>query len=132
LPATIALARAYNAQVQGNLATTVKYAELALQLIPENDFYRAPRPSVYWRSPNGPAGNLESAIRGIGDWMESMTQLGNHVSWFASAFAVADLLVGLGRLSKGRADLSGCFNTAPPNTAREADTSLAHHHLGCP
>ena len=40
LPAMIALARAYNAQVQGNLATTVKYAELAIQLIPEDDFYR--------------------------------------------------------------------------------------------
>ena len=40
LLATIALIRAYNAQVQGKLVTTVKYAEQALQLIPENDLYR--------------------------------------------------------------------------------------------
>ena len=56
LPAMIALARAYNAQVQGDLAATVKYAELALQIIPEDDLVRRARwPSSHWRSPTGPA-----------------------------------------------------------------------------
>ena len=35
----IALIRASNAQNQGNLAETAKYAELSLQLIPEDDLY---------------------------------------------------------------------------------------------
>ena len=40
LPGNIALARAYNAQARGQVADTVKYAELAQQLIPEDDVYR--------------------------------------------------------------------------------------------
>ncbi|MCU0487279.1 MAG: hypothetical protein MUC85_14340, partial [Anaerolineales bacterium] len=67
LPAMIALTRAYNAQVQGDPAATMKYAELALQLIPEDDFDRRARATtildvIHWAS-----GNLESAIRGIVD-----------------------------------------------------------------
>jgi LuxR family maltose regulon positive regulatory protein len=129
LPAMIALARAYNAQVQGNLVTTVKYAELALQLIPEDDFvWRAKAISTleitHWAS-----GNLESAIRGIGDWMESMTQLGNHVFVVASAFAVADMLVGLGRLSEAERTYQDALQLAAQH-GPEAEHITAHHHLG--
>jgi LuxR family maltose regulon positive regulatory protein len=129
LPAMIALARAYNAQVQGNLVTTVKYAELALQIIPEDDFvWRAKAISTleitHWAS-----GNLESAIRGIGDWMESMTQLGNHVFVVASAFAVADLLVGLGRLSEAERTYQDALQLAAQH-GPEAEHITAHHHLG--
>ena len=46
LPAMIALARAYNAQVQGHVADTVKYAELAQQLIPEEDVFRRAQATV--------------------------------------------------------------------------------------
>jgi LuxR family maltose regulon positive regulatory protein len=129
LPAMITLARAYNAQVQGNLAATVKYAELALQIIPEDDFvWRAKAISTleitHWAS-----GNLESAIRGIGDWMESMTQLGNHVFVVASAFAVADLLVGLGRLSEAERTYQDALQLATQH-GPEAEHITAHHHLG--
>jgi LuxR family maltose regulon positive regulatory protein len=129
LPAMIALARAYNAQVLGNLVTTVKYAELALQIIPEDDFvWRAKAISTleitHWAS-----GNLESAIRGIGDWMESMTKLGNHVFVVASAFAVADLLVGLGRLSEAERTYQDALQLAAQH-GHEAEHITAHHHLG--
>jgi LuxR family maltose regulon positive regulatory protein len=129
LPAMIALARAYNAQVLGNLVTTVKYAELALQIIPEDDFvWRAKAISTleitHWAS-----GNLESAIRGIGDWMESMTKLGNHVFVVASAFAVADLLVGLGRLSEAERTYQDALQLAAQHGS-EAEHITAHHHLG--
>ncbi|MGB2771836.1 MAG: hypothetical protein WBF31_05915, partial [Anaerolineae bacterium] len=100
LPAMIALTRAYNAQVQGDPAATVKYAELALQIIPEDDFDRRARATTILEVIHWASGNLESVIRGIGDSMERLTQLGNHVMVVASAFAVADLLVGLGRLSE--------------------------------
>ena len=46
LPAMIAMTRAYNAQVQGNLSATVKYAELALQLIPEGDLFRRAQATI--------------------------------------------------------------------------------------
>ncbi len=129
LPAMIALTRAYNAQVQGNLATTVKYAEQAIQLIPENDFYRRSQAISTLEVTHWASGNLESAIRGIGDWMESMTQLGNHVFVVASAFAVADLLVGLGRLSEAERTYQDALQLAAQH-GPEAEHITAHHHLG--
>ncbi len=128
-PATIALARAYNAQVQGNLATTVKYAELAIQLIPENDFYRRSQAAITLECTHWASGNLESAIRALGDWMESMTQLGNHVFVVASAFGVADLLVGLGRLSEAERTYQDALQLAAQH-GPEAEHITAHHHLG--
>ena len=62
LPAMIALARAYNAQVQGDLAATVKYAELALQLIPEDDFVRRAQATIILEVTHWASGNLESAL----------------------------------------------------------------------
>ena len=129
LPAMIALTRAYNAQVQGDLATTVKYAEQALQFIPEDDFDRRAQATTTLEVTHWASGNLESAIRGIGDWMESMTQLGNHVFVVASAFAVADLLVGLGRLSEAERTYQDALQLAAQH-GPEAEHITAHHHLG--
>jgi len=126
---SIALARAYNAQVQGNLAETVKYAEQAIQLIPENDFYRRSQAAITLECTHWASGNLESAIRAIGDWMESMTQLGNHVFVVASAFGVADLLVGLGRLSEAEQTCLDALQLAAQH-GPEAEHITAHHHLG--
>jgi LuxR family transcriptional regulator, maltose regulon positive regulatory protein len=129
LPAMIALTRAYNAQVQGNLATTVKYAEQAIQLMPANDFYRRAQAAITLEATHWASGNLESAIRAIGDWMESMTQLGNHVFVVASAFGVADLLVGLGRLSEAERTYQEALQLAAQH-GPEAEHITAHHHLG--
>jgi LuxR family maltose regulon positive regulatory protein len=129
LPAIIALTRAYNAQVQGDPATTVKSAELALQIIPEDDFARRAQAIIILEVTHWASGNLESAIRGIGDWMESMTQLGNHVFVVASAFAVAELLVGLGRLSEAERAYQDALQLAAQH-GPEAEHITAHHHLG--
>ena len=129
LPAMIALARAYNAQVQGNLATTVKYVEQAFQLIPENDYYRRAQANSILEVTHWASGNLESAVRAIGDLMKSMTQLGNHVFVVASAFAVADLLVGLGRLSEAERTYQDALQLAAQH-GPEAEHITAHHHLG--
>jgi len=126
---SIALTRAYNAQVQGNLATTVKYAEQATQLIPENDSYRRSQAAMSLESTHWASGNLESAIRAIGDWMERMTQLGNHVFVVASAFGVADLLVGLGRLSEAERTYLDALQLAAQH-GPGAEHITAHHHLG--
>ena len=129
LPAMIALTRAYNAQVQGDPAATVKYAELALQLIPEDDFDRRARATTILEVIHWASGNLESAIRGIGDSMERLTQLGNHVMVVASAFAVADLLVGLGHLSEAERTYQDALQLASQH-GPEAEHITAHHHLG--
>jgi len=129
LPAMIALARAYNAQVQGNLAATVKYAELALQIIPEDDLVWRAKAIITLEVTHWASGNLELAIRGIGDWMERMTQLGNHVFVVASAFGVADLLVVLGRLSEAERTYQDALQLAVQH-GPEAEHITAHHHLG--
>ncbi len=129
LPAMIALTRAYNAQVQGDPAATVKYAELALQLIPEDDFDRRARATTILEVIHWASGNLESAIRGIGDSMERLTQMGNHVMVVASAFAVADLLVSLGSLSEAERTYQDALQLAAQH-GPEAEYITAHHHLG--
>lgn len=93
LPAMIAMARAYNAQVQGDLSSTVMYARRALQLIPEDDFYHRAQAAIMLNFTHWANGDLEAALRAINDWMASMTQLGNYVFVVASAFAVADILI---------------------------------------
>ena len=129
LPAMIALTRAYNAQVQGDPAATVKYAELALQIIPEDDFDRRARATTILEVIHWASGNLESVIRGIGDSMERLTQLGNHVMVVASAFAVADLLVGLGSLSEAERTYQDALQLAAQH-GPEAEHITTHHHLG--
>jgi LuxR family maltose regulon positive regulatory protein len=128
-PGSIALVRAYNAQIQGNLADTVKYAEQAIQLIPENDFYHRSQAAMSLESTHWASGNLELAIRAIDDWMERMTQLGNYVFVVASAFGIADLLVSLGRLSEAERTYLDALQLAAQH-GPEAEHITAHHHLG--
>lgn len=129
LPAMIALVRASNAQMQGDLAATIKYAELALKIIPENDFVLRAQATITLEVTHWASGNLESAIQGINDWMESMTRLGNHVFVVVSAFAVADLLVSLGRLSDAERTYKDALQLAAQH-GPEAEHITAHHHLG--
>jgi LuxR family maltose regulon positive regulatory protein len=125
----IALTRAYNAQVQGDPAATVKYAELALQIIPDDDLILRAQAIITLEVTHWARGNLESALQAIGDWMESMTQQGNHVFVVASAFAVADLLVGLGRLGEAERTYQDALHLAAQH-GPEAEHITAHHHLG--
>jgi LuxR family maltose regulon positive regulatory protein len=129
LPAMIALIRASNAQMQGNLAATVKYAELALKIIPDNDLILRAEAIITLEVTHWARGNLESALQALGDWMESMTQMGNHTFAVASAFAVADLLIDLGRLSDAERTYKDALNQATQH-GPESEHITAHHHLG--
>ena len=129
LPGSIALARAYNAQIQGNLVDTVKYAQQASQLIPENDINLRSRAAITLEATHWASGNLESAVRALRDWMESMTRLGNHLFVVASAFGVGDLLVGLGRLGEAERTYQDALQLAAQH-GPEAEHITAHHHLG--
>jgi LuxR family maltose regulon positive regulatory protein len=129
LPGNIALTRAYNAQVQGNLTDTVKYAELALQLIPEDDMYRRAQAVITLEITHWASGDLESSLHAIRAWMADMHKVGNPVFEIASAFAEADLLVALGRLHEAIRAYQQALQLAAEHGA-EAQQITAHHHLG--
>ncbi len=129
LPAMIALARAYNAQVQGDLSATVSYAELALRLIPEADIFRRAQAAVMLNFTHWVNGNLAAARQTMTDWMSSMHQLGNDVFVVASAFAAADILIAQGCLREARRTYEQAVQLAA-EVGLEAQSITAHHQLG--
>jgi LuxR family transcriptional regulator, maltose regulon positive regulatory protein len=129
LPGNIALTRAYNAQVQGNLTDAVKYAELALQLIPEDNIYRRAQAVITLEFTHWASGDLESSLQAIRAWMADMHKVGSPVFVIASAFAEADLLVALGRLHEAIRAYQQALQLAAEH-GPEAQQITAHHHLG--
>lgn len=129
LPGSIALIRASNAQNQGNLNETVKYAELSLQLIPEDDLYLRSQAIITLEFTHWTNGNLEASLQAMYDWIQNMRRVGNQVFAIASAFAVADMQVVLGRLGEAEETLRQAIQQAAAH-GREAETVTAHHQLG--
>jgi LuxR family maltose regulon positive regulatory protein len=129
LPAMIAMTRAYNAQVQGNPFATVKYAGLALQLIPEDDLFRRAQATITLEVTHWASGDLESARSALGDWMDSMQKAGNYAFVVASAFAVADIQVEQGRLREAIHTYQQALLLAAEH-GPEAQHITAHHYLG--
>jgi LuxR family maltose regulon positive regulatory protein len=129
LPGSIALIRACNAQILGNLAETVKYAELSLQLMSKDDMYRRAQAVITLEFTHWAIGNLEASLRGMHAWVEDMERLGNQVFAIASAFAVADMQVILGRLGEAEKSLGQAIHLADAQ-GQEAIAVTAHHHLG--
>ncbi len=125
----IALIRASNAQNQGDLAETVKYAELSVQLIPEDDLFLRAQAAITLEFTHWATGNLEASLRAMYDWIENMQRLGNQVFAIASAFAVADMQMTLGRLGEAEKALRQAIQQAAA-LGREAESVTAHHHLG--
>ena len=129
LPGTIALIRANNAQIQGNLAETVKYAELSIRLAPDDDFYLRAQAVITLEFTHWTTGDLEASLQAMHAWMDDMQRLGNQVFVIASAFAVADMQVILGRLGEAEKTLRQAIQQAAAQ-GQEAETVTAHHHLG--
>jgi LuxR family maltose regulon positive regulatory protein len=128
LPARIAIIRAYNAQVQGDIAATVKYAELALKLTPEEDHFRRAQATITLEFTHWSSGELEAAYQAMADWVNSMLKAGNIIFAVASAFAQADLRIAQGRLREAISILQKSIQFA---SAHDQDTQrvTAHHHL---
>ena len=80
------------------MAGTVKYAELALKLTPEDDHLRRAQATVTLGFTHWVSGDLEAARKALVEWINSMQKLGNTVFAVATAFAVADIMVAQGRL----------------------------------
>ena len=129
LAGNIALIRASNAQNQGDLAESVKYAELSLLLAPEDDFYLHAQAVITLELTHWTTGNLEASIQAMRTWTEDMQRLGNQVFVIASAFAVADMQVAMGRLREAIRAYQQALQLADEHGA-EAQQITAHHHLG--
>jgi LuxR family maltose regulon positive regulatory protein len=113
LPAKIAVTRTLNAQSRGDVHSTVKYAELALKLIPEEDYLRRAELSVtlgfaYWTG-----GDLETARKAIADWIVGMQKVGNIILATAGASALGDILAAQGRLREAASAYKAPLQLAP-------------------
>ena len=98
LPASIATARAYQAQALGDIPGSVKYARRALKLTPEEDHLRRFQATAllgltYWAS-----GDLEAANRSFADFIMNMLITGNIPEAFGTTYVLADIKMALGRL----------------------------------
>ncbi len=125
----IALIRASNAQNQGDLAETVKYAELSIQIIPDDDLYLRAQAAITLGFTHWATGNVEASLQAMRTWMDDMQKLGNQMYVIASAFAVADMQVILGHLDEAEKTLRHAIQQAA-SLGREVETVTAHHHLG--
>jgi LuxR family maltose regulon positive regulatory protein len=129
LPARIAIARAYNAQTKGESAATAKFAEEALQLIPEsNPFMRAQATSIlsgaHWAS-----GELSTAYYEMNNWAEQARAAGNFVFAVMTASGLADILLAQGCLREAMQMYANALHSAAEFGA-EGERFTAHHHLG--
>lgn len=129
LPGTIALVRATNAQNQGNLVETVRYAELAIRTIPQENTYPLAQAFITLGMTHWATGDLEASLQAMHVWMKEMGRLGNQEFVVASAFAVADMEVILGRLREAGNSLQQAIQRAGA-LGPEAESVTAHHHLG--
>jgi LuxR family transcriptional regulator, maltose regulon positive regulatory protein len=100
LPAMIALARSYHTQVQGDIEGTVKYAELALELSPEEDHYLHVHAMAvvtlgmaYWSR-----GDLDGAQRALSVWINYCQKVGNIIFALATGGYLAEIIAAQGRL----------------------------------
>ena len=100
LRASITGARAYIAQVQGDIPGTVKYAQQALKLIPEDDYLRHGMIGgilglSYWSD-----GDLEKAHQTFAKCMENLKWSGNITFAISTTIALAGVRIAQGYLRK--------------------------------
>ncbi len=98
LPASIATARSYLAQAHGDLPSSLKYGQRALDLLPETDYLRrGPAAALlslaYWAS-----GDLEAAHRTLAEAMAGFRKVGSLHFAISGTYGLADIRVAQGRL----------------------------------
>lgn len=129
LRARIAFARAYNAQAQGNTSATLRFAEQALTLAPdEAEYFRAQTKAIltaaHWVS-----GNLDAAYHSMHDWMLNSEKAGNIIFAVASAHGLAEILIAQGHLKETVRTYQQSLQLAETH-GMAAQNFTAHHHVG--
>src|SRR3990172_507064 len=98
LPASIATARAYRSLALGNVPGTVKYAQQALELTPEDDQVRHNQATSLLGLAQYTSGDLEAAERSLADFHANLQKTGEILTLIGITFLLADIRVALGRL----------------------------------
>jgi LuxR family maltose regulon positive regulatory protein len=98
LPATIANARAYRAQAQNDLAGTIHYTRLALELLPEKDAYERGTTTAllglaYWA-----AGDLDSAYRAFTHGLDQLERGGGLLIRLGGTIVLGQIRTAQGQL----------------------------------
>jgi len=127
LPARIAIAHAYNAQVEERFSDTLKFSEMAQDMAPSDDAFLQAQASAilsgaYWAS-----GELDKSFTFMSNWVDVTQQADNFAFAVAASFAKADILISQGRLR----DAIQVYQTALEMAETYGVESItAHHHLG--
>jgi LuxR family maltose regulon positive regulatory protein len=98
LAASIANARAYRAQAQGDVAGTARYAQEALALLPADDAYERGTTSALLGLAHWASGELEAAHAAFAAGMASLQQGGGAVIFVGGAVILAHMRIAQGRL----------------------------------
>lgn len=127
LPARIAMAHAYNAQIEERFEDTFKFAEMVQELAPANDaFMQAQAMAIlsgaYWAS-----GQLDNSFAFMSGWADAAQEQGNFAFAIGALFAKADILIDQGHLRDAIRVYESALNLA---AAHNAEQHTAHHHLG--
>jgi LuxR family maltose regulon positive regulatory protein len=124
LPATIAAARAYHAQALGDVPGTVKYAERALDLLPEEDHIRRQQATGLLGLTCWASGDLEAAGRVFADYHVKRRTARNIPDAIGTAFVLADIRIAQGHLHEAAHTLEQSLQFVvdqgeplPPDTA---------------
>ena len=102
LPATIATARAYRSLALGNVPDTVKYAQQALELTPQDDQVRYIQATSLLGLAQYASGDLEAAEHSLADFHTHLQKTGEIPTLIGITFLLADIRVALGRLHEAK------------------------------
>ena len=98
LPASIATARAYRSLALGDVPATVRYAQQALELTPDDDQVRRIQATSLLGLAQYTSGDLEAAERALADFHTDLRTAGDRKTLIGITFLLADIRVALGRL----------------------------------
>lgn len=135
LPASIAAARAYHAQAQGNREDTIAYARRALDLLPEHEDVRRSSPAALLALSAWGTGDLETAERSLASAIAGARNSGNVRFVITGTFVLTEVRIALGRLHRAldayRQALDLAATSGPDVLRGAADlyTGLAKLHI---
>jgi LuxR family maltose regulon positive regulatory protein len=99
LTASIATARAYRSLALGNIPGTVKYAQQALKLTPQDDQVRHNQVVSLLGLAQHTSGDLEAAELSLSEFYTSLRKTGEIATLCGITFLLAEIRVALGRLN---------------------------------
>jgi LuxR family maltose regulon positive regulatory protein len=100
LPASIATARAYRSLALGDVPGTVKFAQQALEVVPEDDPVRYIQAISLLGLAQYTSGDLQAAERSLVDFHTNLRKIGEIQTLIGITFLLADIRVALGRLKE--------------------------------